>query len=60
MRSSRMVMDPFVTASQNSDDASKTDFVIDIAAAAEALAGLIDRRRLRRLKLVQRQMAEIT
>ena len=32
-------VDPFVTASQNSDDASKTDFVIDIAAAAEALAG---------------------
>ena len=32
-------VDPFVTASQNSDDALKTDFVIDIAAAAEALAG---------------------
>ena len=32
-------VDPFVTASQNSDDELKTDFVIDIAAAAEALAG---------------------
>ena len=32
-------VDPFVTASQNSEDALKTDFVIDIAAAAEALAG---------------------
>ena len=32
-------VDPFVTASQNSDDELKTDFVIDIAAAAEALVG---------------------
>ena len=32
-------VDPFVTASQNGDDELKTDFVIDIAAAAEALAG---------------------
>ena len=32
-------VDPFVTASQNSDDELKTDFVIDIAAAAGALAG---------------------